>query len=345
MRVLDLYVIRNFLISIIVSFSFVIALYLMVHFFGNLEDLEGAQKAFGARGIGLMTGICRYYAITMPFILVRLGPFAALLAAMWTVQKMSRDQEITAAQVAGVSLHRITAPILIVGTLLALGLWAVRQQALPRLAIEHNELEWLMRGKVQTLIDGPLVVRDSAGNRFSMQSYDPTARIARGVRVRSDDLSRTQVLDAMRYDEGARAWDELPESAPATRLSVATDLSPRDIEIETRGLRYLASDELDELARRTGGRSDLELMRQTRFTYPFATIVLLLLGLPLVLQRDKQSVYAAWGLCLMLSILYFSAETVLGGLAVREGSLSPVLAAWSPIAVFGTIGAMTFQDL
>ena len=69
-----------------------------------------------------MQGICRYYAINMPFIFAKLGPFSALLAAMWTVQKMSKDQEITAAQVAGVSLHRLMAPVLIVGVLLSLGL-------------------------------------------------------------------------------------------------------------------------------------------------------------------------------------------------------------------------------
>jgi lipopolysaccharide export LptBFGC system permease protein LptF len=344
--VLDRYVARIFAVSLFVSFTFVVALYIAVHFFGHLDDLESAERAFAARGIGLMQGICRYYAISMPFIFAKLGPFSALLAAMWTVQKMSKDQEITAAQVAGVSLHRLMAPVLIVGLLLSLGLWAIRQDVLPRLAVPHQELEWLMRGKTVMVIDGkPLLVRDSAGNRFSIQTYDPTSRTARGVRFRSQDLSRTLDFDEMRYDDANSRWEKMEPGAAPQPIGIETDLAPRDIEIDARGLRFLASDELDELARRLPGRLDLELLRQTRFTFPFTTPVLLLIGLALVLRRDRQSVYAAWGLALLLSLVYIGAENVLHGLAERDGLLSPFLAAWTPIVVFGTVGAMAFQDL
>ena len=80
MKVLDRYVIWNFAISVFVSFGFVLSLYIMVHFFAHLEDLEAAERAFQSRGIGLVAGVCRYHAITIPFILAKLGPFAVLLA-------------------------------------------------------------------------------------------------------------------------------------------------------------------------------------------------------------------------------------------------------------------------
>jgi lipopolysaccharide export system permease protein len=344
-KILDRYVMRSFLVSIAVSFCFVIALYLMVHFFGNLADIEAAQRAFDSRGVGLMRGMCRYYALSIPFILTKLGPFAILLAAMWTVQKMARDQEISAAQVSGVSLHRIVAPILVVGALLSLGLWAVRQEVLPRLAIEHNELEWLMRGKTEAVIERPPLIRDSKGNRFSIQTYDPTSKTAKAVSFRSEDFSVSYDAPALQFDDATGRWMVLVEGQPPKPFPADTDLAPRDIEIVARGLRFLAGDELDELSRKLDRRPDLELMRQTRFTYPFSTVVLLLLGLPLVLQSGRQSVYAAWGLCLLLSIFYFCAENVLSGFADRGGLLSPVLAAWIPIVVFGTVGAMAFQDL
>jgi lipopolysaccharide export system permease protein len=344
-RVLDRYVVRTFVVSLFVSFTFVLALYIMGNFFGHLEDLEAAEKAFDSRGIGLFQGMCRYYALDLPFKLIILGPFATLLAAMWTVQKMSRDQEITAAQVAGVSLHRLMVPVLLVGVVLSLGLWATRQQVLPRLAIVHQDFEWLMRGKAGALIVGPLVVRDSAGNRFSIQTYDPPSKTARGVSFRNADLSNPVFIPAMRWNEENQRWVTVVEGAPSEPIPVVSDLSPSDIEVDARGLRFLNSDELDELARRNPGRLDLELMKQTRFAFPFTTPVLLLIGLPLVLRRDRQSIYTAWGLCLLLSILYFGAENVLHRLAESDGLLSPMLAAWTPIAVFGTVGAMAFQDL
>jgi lipopolysaccharide export system permease protein len=343
--VLDRYVIRTFLFSVFVAFTFVLGLYVMVQFFGHLEDLDAAERAFATRGVGLFQGLCRYWALGMPFMITKLGPFATLLAAMWTVQKMARDQEITAAQVAGVSLHRLMAAVLLAGVVLSMGLWTVRQVVLPRIAAPHHEYERLMRGKTQATIDLSMNVHDSAGNRVLIRSYDPIERVARGVQFRSNDLERSVDVPAMRWDEAAGRWEVLAAGAPPSPLPVATDLSPRDIEVSARGLRFLSSAELEELARRMPGRLDLELMRYTRFTYPFTTPVLLLLGLPLVLRRDRQSIYAAWGLCLLLSIFYFGAENVLYGLAERDGLVSPLLAAWIPIVVFGTVGAMTFQEL
>lgn len=345
MTILDRYVAKSFAVSVFIAFSFLLCLYIMVHFFTHLENLDAAERAFGARGIGLFQGICRYYALTMPFIIAKLGPFAVLLAAMWTLQRLARDQEVNAAQVAGVSLHRLTLPILVGGLCIALGLSAVRQALLPRIAVESHEIERLLRGKKDAVIEGPLLVRDSAGRRCSIQSYEPASRIARGVQFRSDDLARVVDVAVMQYDPAAARWNVIAAGAPPAPLPIDTDLSPRDIEIDARGLRYLGSAELDELSRKLPGRLDLELMRQTRFTYPLTTIVLLLIGIPLVLRRGHQSVYAAWGLCLLLSIVYFGVENVLHGLAERDGVVSPTLAAWIPIAVFGIGGALAYQDL
>jgi lipopolysaccharide export LptBFGC system permease protein LptF len=330
---------------VLVAFCFLLCLYVMVHFFSHVEDLSSAERGFETLGVGLVTGLCRYYAITMPFIVAKLGPFAVLLAAMWTLQRMARDQEVAAAQVAGVSLHRLTAPILFGGVILSLGLSAIRQEVLPRLAIESHALERLLRGKKEAVIEGPMLLDDAAANTFSVQTYDPASKTARGVHFRSADLSFGMDLDAMRYDPERGTWIVIGGPSDGKPLALQTDLNPRDIEVSARGLRYLASAELDELARRNPWRLDLELMRQTRFTYPLTTIVLLLLGIPLVLKRDRQSIYAAWGLCLLVSILYFGIENTLHGLAERDRALSPAMAAWLPIAVFGIGGALTFQDL
>jgi lipopolysaccharide export LptBFGC system permease protein LptF len=344
-KTLDRYVTWNFAVSVFVAFVFLLCIYVMVHFFSRIEDLALAQRGFEARGLGLFRGLCRYYALTMPFMIAKLGPFAVLLAAMWTLQKMARDQEVAAAQVAGVSLHRLTAPILAFGLLVSLGLWAVRQEVLPRIAIESHELERLLRGKKEAVIDGPMVLRDSSENRFSIQTYEPSTRIARGVQFRSADLARSSDFEAMQYDPERSLWLVRGAAGGLEPLPIETDLNPRDIEIDARGLRFLASDELDQMARKLPGRLDLALLRQTRFTYPFTTIVLLLLGIPLVLKRERQSIYAAWGLCLLVSILYFGVENVLHGLAERDAALSPALAAWMPVVVFGIGGALTFQDL
>src|SRR5262249_40194350 len=271
----------------------------------------------------------------VPFILVRLGPFAILLAAMWTIQRMVRDNEVVAAQVAGVSMHRLMAPILLGGVVLSLGLWGIRQHLLPRLAVPSHEYEVLMRGRTEVLLDGPIPVKDSRGNNFSFQAYDPVTTTARGVQIRVANASKILDYPAIQFDHARRTWAVISAGGESTTpLPLETDLLPQDIEVD-RGIKFLVSDEIEDLVRKLPGHYDLELMLQTRFTCPFATVVLLLLGIPLVVKRERQSVYAAWGLCMLLSILYFGTENVLHGLSERDKVLAPVVAAWLPIAVFG----------
>ena len=122
----------------------------------------------------------------MPFIIAKLGPFAVLLAAMWTLQRMAtRPGSRGGAGRGRLAPSADGLPILLGGVVLSLGLSAIRQEVLPRLAIESHELERLLRGKKEVLIEGPLLLRDSAGNRFSIQTYEPSAKIARDVHFRS----------------------------------------------------------------------------------------------------------------------------------------------------------------
>jgi lipopolysaccharide export system permease protein len=343
MKMLDRYVLRQFWVSVLVSFCFFVSLYVVVHLFSHLEDMDGAREAFGARGLSLFTGMCRYYALNIPFRIVELGPFGVLMAAMWTVQRMAREQELVAAQVSGVSLHRVTAPILCAAFLLSAGLTAVKHEALPRLAVETHEMERMMKGKPRATIQGPLIVRDGNDARISIQSYEPATRIARGVEIRSEELALIAELEAMRFDSDGPEGEGWYRPASAGRVN--TDLKPGDIEIDSRALRFLGGDQLDGLLKKMPGRLDLQILRQTRFTYPFTTLVLLLLGLPAVLRRENQNAYAAAGLCLLVSVLYFGFENVIRGLAERDALLSPTLAAWLPIVIFGIPGALAYHDL
>ncbi len=348
MKTIDRYILRQFLSSVGVAYVFLLCIYITVHLFAHLGEFHDASRVLAERGMNLFTGLCRFYALMMPFILVKLGPFGVLMGGMWTVQRMTKDMEITAAQVAGVSLHRLMVPFLAGGVVLSLGLTALRQEVLPRIAVQTHEMERLIRGKGRDMLDGPFLLRDSRGLRVSVRAFEPSTRTARDVQFRAEDLNDVTNVPAMQYRESGPdgpGWYATGPISGRLKLPQDTDLLPFDIEIVSRGLRYLNSTDLENLLRRMPDRLDLQLIRQTRATYPFVTVVLLMLGLPIILKRDQQNVYAACGLCLAVSVLYFGAESVIHGLAERDGILSPALAAWIPIVIFGTAGALTLQDI
>ena len=49
MKIIDRYILRSFLQALMVSVVFLIGLYLLVHFFTHLKNLEQAADAFATR--------------------------------------------------------------------------------------------------------------------------------------------------------------------------------------------------------------------------------------------------------------------------------------------------------
>jgi lipopolysaccharide export LptBFGC system permease protein LptF len=342
-KILDRHVLREFGAACLVAFSFFTLLFLALHLFTHLSDFGEARESFASRGWSVFVGGCRYYAVALPFVLVTAGPFALLLAGMGAAQRLAKDAETIAAQAAGVGLRRFTAPLVVGGAVCAALLGLVREEGLPRLAFERLTMERLLRGQAKAAISGALVFEDGRGNKIHAQAYDPGERVAYGVRiVSSADLSRRADVGRMRHD--GEKWIALDSVKGDASLVDETDLRPREIEIDARGLRQLRRVELEELMERLPDRRDLVVLWHARWTYPIGAVVLLVLGVALVLRGDRRNVYAAAGAGLLLSVVYFAVENVLHGVAERELWLPPALAAWLPPLGFGVAGGVLYSE-
>ncbi len=344
MKVLDRHVLREFGAAALVSFSFFTLLFLALHLFTHLSDFGEARAAFAERGYTLFTGMCTYYAMTLPFILVAAGPFALLMAGLWAAQRLAKDAETVAAQAAGVGLRRLVTPMIVAGALLGAFLGAARQEGLPRIAVERLRMERLLKGSTSAALTGTLLFVDDGGRRVLLGSFDPADRVARDVRIRAgDDFGRTAETPRMQYLNGA--WTALDPVKGDAALISGLALHPREIEIEARGLRQMRWSELADMLERMPERRDLQVLKHARFAYPAGAVVLLVLGLALVLRSERRSVYAAAGMGLLLSVVYFAMESVLHGIAEREVWLPPIIAVWLCPVAFGGLAGFLISDL
>ena len=107
---------------------------------------------------------------------------------------------------------------------------------------------------------------------------------------------------------------------------------------------YMSTSELSRLLR-TGKAPDataINLTKHVRFTAPFANLIMLLVGLPFILSRER-NIKASATLCLtMVGVFYVFMFfcRYLGGYG-----LSSVVAAWLPILVFGPIAALMLDSV
>ncbi len=352
MKKIDRYILGGFLLAWAAAVIFFIGMYLLIHFFNKAGDLTETAQDFERAGFKPFAGFCRYYALNIPFVVVEILPYTVLMGGMWAAQQMSRRNELVPVLAAGVSFRRLALPLLVAGFVIGLAFAGVNEVILPLLAPERHRMEMVVKGKSGVNLKDLDLLTDERGHVLNIREYDVRRDTAYGVTFRTAGNPAAEGLfaEAMRYDpEGPRGpgWYPLPETIleGAAEGPLPTDLVPHDIEIAARQLLYLPVEDLKRLLERHPGRANLEIVLYGHYAYPLRTLVLLLIGLPLVLRSSRKTAYVAVGLSLLVSVGFFSVLSVVQELGRRGELLNPLLGAWLPIILFGALGLLVFETM
>ncbi len=108
-KLIDRQMVRGYFKSYFVCLASLLSLYVVVDLFTNLDDFTHHNKGLGAS----ILRICTYYGYKVAQIFDRLCEAIVLLAAMFTVAWMQRNNEQVPLLSAGISTRRIVAPVLL----------------------------------------------------------------------------------------------------------------------------------------------------------------------------------------------------------------------------------------
>ena len=146
------------------------------------------------------------------------------------------------------------------------------------------------------------------------------------------------LLEGGRYDRSdggqPQRWLKRPDLTPEVLLQQSRET----IDPETMSYTDLA-----DLIEARPNRSDVRLALHRHVTYPLANILLLLLSLPMAVRYERGSrvdrVLATMAMC----GAYFLLDLVCQRLGQRDW-IHPIVAAWSPTIVFGSLGVVMFSS-
>jgi len=131
MKILDKYVAKNFLIGYLIAFAVLIGLRMMIDMFVNLDEFtEQAQLGFW----GVLRNILSYYSIQSTIYFRDFAGMLTVVAASFSLGKMTRNNELVAVMTSGVSLKRLIAPIVFLALLLTSILVIDQEIFIPQLA-------------------------------------------------------------------------------------------------------------------------------------------------------------------------------------------------------------------
>src|SRR5688500_7920346 len=149
MRILDRHVLLSFLRNYLISFMVLIGLYVtldMVFAFDEFAEVRGKTGDAGGGSVWtVVRHIADYYSYQVFLIFAYLSGVIPVVAAAFTIIRMTRFNEMTAIMAAGTPLLRVAMPI-IIATLVLNVLLIVDQELLiprmiPMLIRKHDQVE------------------------------------------------------------------------------------------------------------------------------------------------------------------------------------------------------------
>jgi LPS export ABC transporter permease LptG/LPS export ABC transporter permease LptF len=340
----------------------------------------GKILEFVVRDSASYSDVARIIAYTLPPALNVTIPMAVLVGILLGLSRLAADSEITAMRAAGIGAIDFVRIVSIVSAVaLALGLFNSLYLA-PRAAASIISLGESLKSSQASFEVQPRVFYEEFKNRvLYIQDATPAAGAALWHHVFLADL--TQPADPhITTAEQAIVVNGTPNTADAQTIRLHLlnggqhDTSPTDpnqynistftttdipIETEATGDTHLGrlntsieALSLPELWRRANAQagtnsrapSIYRIEFNKRFSYPFACLVLMLIGVPLGISSKRGGKSTGFVLTIVLVFIYYFLSSV-GVAFAQSGRLSPFLGVWGANLLFAAAGAILLYQM
>ena len=366
MRLLDRYLLREFLIPLGFCLGGFLILWIAFDLFGQLHWLQ-------EQGLSVFE-IAEYYCFKSPEFLILVLPVALLLAMLYTLTNHARHNEITAIRAAGVSLARLCAPYLVVGLLSSVLLFALDEFCVPRtteiadqLFVRHGQLKFQgAQGRpVKNLVFFKVVSANEKRHWFIGTYNQQTGEMSKPHLDWDlpDRSSRSIYADRAIYTNGVwtffKVWEyrnnsqtnALLQPMPSTNVltfpefSETPEMIRSEIVINDKFLFQSATHSADipvsqiynylRLHPQPGDkiRPWIYTKLQGRFAGPFACLVVVLVAIPFAAASGRRNVYVGVAASILIFFTYYIVQQM-GFTFGETGKVPPWLGAWLPNLFF-----------
>ncbi|HEY3295820.1 MAG TPA: LPS export ABC transporter permease LptG [bacterium] len=349
MKQLDRYILRRFFEY------FFFALLASVIIFVTVDSTENLDKFIDAKV--KYYEIAYYYYLYLPYITYLTLPVSVLLATLFSIGGLVYRNELTAMQSAGYSLWRVLGLFLLVAVPLSGGMLAFGESVVPAANHERNDMYRVRVKKQQSSAStrqGKLFIQVSPSEYLKMEGYDPQTQTGDHVTMHQFENDRVlRRINADRIHYNGKSWvlyNVFTHDFGGQALAVAhkdslvradlhitpMDLSQVTIEPEEMNYKDLkAMVGRLEISGVKAGKWVVDLA--FKLSQPFATVIIVLFGVPFAAFRRRGGLVLGFGLSLLVCFVYFGFMQI-GKILGYNGTIHPLMAAWAGNIAFGLLG-------
>ena len=351
MMILKKYVLFMFVKVYLLTVSGLIGIYLIIDFFERVDEFMAKNSP--------LIDLNYYYIYKIPFIAGYMAPQAVLLATVITLASLARQNEFTAMKACGISVTGITFPIIGASIVISFLVLASSEYVAP---ITNQKMNYIFLHKVRENVSYGKIPRNDLwlkakdNSIWSVNSFDPEKSTLKNVMILmpDDDFGIRQRIDAMSAVWSVDKWyfikgyvrhfnqEGLVSTEYFESRSFQTSETPKNFarvrkRPEEMSLRDMYST-IQIYAQEGKDTTQKWIDLHRNLSYPFISIVLALLAIPLSLRSSRHG-----GLLFCVGVnlamgFFFSFLYALSISLGRGGTFDPILAAWGPNLLFTALG-------
>jgi lipopolysaccharide export system permease protein len=374
MKIIDRYLLRQFIHVFVICFISLTGLYVVLDAFSHLDNFMQFSKQQGS----LLGVLADYYFYKSIQFFERLSGVISLIAAMFTVAWIQRHNELTALMAAGISRVRVVKPVIVACITLALLTAAGRELIIPRLrqqlSRDSRDLMGDQAQQVRPRHDNQTNILLRAGRSYANEKrleaasfrlpaeqalwglqlsatnayYRPPLNGRPGGYLLKDVKEPAGIATKPSLKVGERSIIITPIDAPdwlaPDQCFVVSDVTFEQL---TGGQQWRQFSSVAEMVAGLKNPSldfgaDVRVAIHVRIVQPMIDVTLLFLGLPLVLARESRNMFLSIGMCVGVVSIYSLTVLSCQYLGTMY-MLSPALSAWLPLMVYVPIAVAMFE--
>jgi lipopolysaccharide export system permease protein len=356
MRLLDRYVLRNFLQVYLYCIAGFISIWLIF-------DVSDNISTFIDERVGLWL-VLRYYATQLPQVLIILLPVSLLLSLLFTLGRMSRANEIVSMLTAGVSLPRVLLPLLAMGLLTVAASMALNYSLAPHAEMARKLFLSGGQARPERYIQGQIFRNRTDLRTWFIQNFIPRGSTFNNVQVlqqdANDNIVTSYVASRATYRPETKTWElenvrvvHYDHAGNILKEQIYPSLNiehwsetPFRLGSANERAEFLSLPELREYLRFNADfpptlLAPFRTHLHYRLALPWTCMVVVCIAAPLGIGYSRRGVLSSVAAAVFL---VFSMNFLVHlFLALGEGDrVPPWVAAWTPNLLFAAIGLYLF---
>ncbi|MCL2132266.1 MAG: LptF/LptG family permease [Lentimicrobiaceae bacterium] len=343
-KILDLYIIKKFLGSFAGVIALVILIVVAVDAAENIQDFLDSKAPAWDIFLG-------YYCNFIPYFVNLLSPIFVFIAVIYFTSKLSRHSEIVAMLNTGMSFYRLMIPYIISAIVIGILSFYLANFLIPqtnRGLMEFKERYGSRQIKTRNVdchikisANGYVYVKyweHSSGKGYDF-SYEKLEKDGVKYKLYASTIERDTVENQWILNNYVKhvynGINETMETGVKMNSALGFDVS--DFVIIRQGHSMMSYSEIRKFIKEEKAKGveakDYEYEKHRRIAFPFATIILSVIGLCVSSRKSRQGV----GLHLLLGLLITFSFVMLMQFAqvfATFGNFPPLWAAWTPNIIY-----------